>query len=241
MIEVYPADSRYHAENEWLRSNFSFSFGPYYDPENTHFGPMRVLNDDFIAPEKGFGAHPHSDMEVVSIVLQGKLKHQDNLGNVGITSWGEIQRMTAGTGIIHTEFSASTDEELNLLQLWFEPEERGLNPSYEITRFDTESLAKRWTPVVSNHASHHALHHASHHVGKVHQDMTIYLGQMASGETRSYETSTSRRMFLFVINGEVLVNDGTELHDRDSVRITDLSTLDVHATAPSRLMLIDLP
>ncbi|MFB5190134.1 pirin family protein [Alicyclobacillus fastidiosus] len=233
MIEVYPAASRYHAENEWLRSNFSFSFGPYYDPENTHFGPMRVLNDDYIAPEKGFGAHPHSDMEVVSIVLQGKLKHQDNLGNVGVTSWGEIQRMTAGTGIIHTEFSASTDEELNLLQLWFEPEARGLAPSYEITRFDTNSLAKGWTPVVSKHASHH--------VAKIHQDMTIYLAEMASGETRSYETSTSRRMFLFVIAGEVLVNDGTELHDRDSVRVTGLSTLDVHATAPSRLMLIDLP
>ncbi|EPZ52538.1 pirin family protein [Alicyclobacillus acidoterrestris] len=233
MIEVYPADSRFHAEHDWLRSNFSFSFGPYYNPDNTRFGPMRVLNDDFIAPQKGFGAHPHSDMEVVSIVLTGKLRHQDNLGNVGVTSWGEIQRMTAGRGIIHTEYSASTDEELNLLQMWFEPEERGLEPSYEITRFDVDALARQWTPVVSTDASDH--------VAKIHQDMTIYLTDLAIGETRSYETTSTRRMFLFVIDGDIQVGDETELHKRDSARITELSKLEVRATSPSRLMLIDLP
>lgn len=234
MIDVRPASSRFSADSGWLRSNFSFSFGPYNDPDNTRFGPMRVLNDDFIAPQKGFGAHPHSDMEVVSIVLTGQLRHADNLGNIGVTSWGEVQRMTAGTGIIHTEFSASDAEELNLLQMWFMPDHRGLPPSYEITRFDPESLYGQWVPVVSNR-------NPSSRVAAIHQDMTIYLSRVATGESLQFETSASRRIFLFVIEGKVTINGEHVLGERDSARMAELAQLDVQAEADALVMLIDLP
>jgi quercetin 2,3-dioxygenase len=233
MIAVFPAESRYSAKSDWLQSSFSFSFGPYYDPQNTSFGPMRVLNDDYVAPGRGFGAHPHSDMEVVSIVLQGKLKHQDNLGNVGVTSWGAIQRMTAGTGIVHTEFNASTDETLNLLQMWFMPEQKGLEPSYEITNFDVDSLNGQLVPVVSKQPSEH--------VAKIHQDLTIYLTALEPGQSVDFDTNVNRKVFLFVIEGKLTVNKNTELGTRDSARVTEESHLKLTASTNTRLMLIDLP
>jgi redox-sensitive bicupin YhaK (pirin superfamily) len=176
-------------------------------------------------------AHPHSDMEIVSIVLQGKLKHQDNLGNIGITSWGKIQRMTAGSGIIHTEFDASADETLNLLQMWFMPERKGLTPSYEITSFDVNALNGQWLPVAS--------HQPSDHVAKIHQDLTIYLTRLNDGQQIAFETTKDRKMFLFVIDGQLNVNDHS-LGLQDSARITDESHLALIALAESRVMLIDL-
>jgi quercetin 2,3-dioxygenase len=233
MITLYPSETRYSSNLGWLRSNFSFSFADYHDPENTAFGPMRVLNDDFIAPTRGFGAHPHSDMEIVSIVLSGKLRHEDSLGNVGVTSWGEIQRMTAGIGILHTEFNASEDEELNLLQLWFMPETRGLNPSYEITKFDVNSLEGSWVPVVSNKSSEH--------VAKVHQDLSIYLRRMKALETASFEPARdNRRIFLFVIEGQMTINR-LSLKPRDSIRVEGEKSLTITAEENSLIMLIELP
>jgi quercetin 2,3-dioxygenase len=233
MITLYPSETRYSSDLGWLRSNFSFSFADYHDPENTAFGPMRVLNDDFIAPTRGFGAHPHSDMEIVSIVLSGKLRHEDSLGNVGVTSWGEIQRMTAGTGILHTEFNASEDEELNLLQLWFMPVTRGLNPSYEITKFDVNSLEGGWVPVVSNKSSEH--------VAKVHQDLSIYLRRMKALETANFETTREdRRIFLFVIEGQMTINQ-LSLKPRDSIRVEGEKSLTITAEENSLIMLIELP
>ena len=136
MIQVYPAQSRYHADYGWLKTYHSFSFGDYYDPNNIQFGPMRVLNDDFVAPLRGFGAHPHQEMEIVSIVLKGHLKHEDSTGHTATTTFGGVQRMSAGTGIVHSETNPSPTEEVNFLQLWFLPEVRGLTPSYERTTFN---------------------------------------------------------------------------------------------------------
>lgn len=233
MIKVFPAEDRYSVDLGWLRSHLSFSFGAYQDPDNTAFGPMRVLNDDFIAPIKGFGAHPHSDMEIVSIVLSGKLRHEDSLGNVGVTSWGGIQRMTAGSGILHTEFNASSDEEVNLLQMWFMPEKRGLEPSYEITEFDVNSLQGQWVPVVSGQASER--------VAKIHQDVSIYLRRMDSGETASFESGDKdRRIFLFVIEGQVTLN-GCSLKSRDSARVEGERSFEITAEDNSLIMLIDMP
>lgn len=233
MITVFPSEARYSVDLGWLRSNLSFSFGAYQDPESAAFGPMRVLNDDFVAPKKGFGAHPHSDMEIVSIVLSGKLRHEDSSGNVGVTSWGGIQRMTAGTGILHTEFNASGEEELNLLQMWFMPEKRGLEPSYEITDFDVNSLQGQWVPVVSSRGSEG--------VAKIHQDLTIYLRRMDNGQTASFETGgKERRIFLFVIEGRVTLN-GFSLKSRDSVRVEGERSLDLAAEDNSLIMLIDMP
>lgn len=194
---------------------------------------MRVLNDDSIAPKRGFGAHPHSDMEVVSIVLTGSLRHQDNLGNVGVTSWGQIQRMTAGNGIIHTEYSDSDSETLNLLQMWFVPDQAGLEPSYEISAFDVDALGQAWVPVVSKTGAAG--------VAKIHQDMTIYLTELAAGEARDYDALPGRRTFVFMIHGSASLNGEIQLDERDEARIEDVTDLSFRAVQPARIMLIDLP
>lgn len=134
MFTIYPAASRFSFDKGWLRGSHSFSFAEYQDENNTAFGPMRVCNDDVITPGRGFGAHPHSDMEIVSIVLYGELRHEDNRGHVAVTRFGGIQRMSAAHGIIHTEHNASQTEDVSLLQLWFSPHTRGLKPSYEIAQ-----------------------------------------------------------------------------------------------------------
>ena len=131
MIQIIPATSRFSVKNDWLESNFSFSFGEYYDETNIRFGPLRVLNDDTIQAGKGFGIHPHREMEIVSIVLKGQLKHEDSLGNSGILQFGNVQRMSAGTGLLHSEMNPSIEEEASFLQLWFFSDQKNLTPSYE--------------------------------------------------------------------------------------------------------------
>lgn len=234
MIQVFPAASRYSVDHGWLKTSLSFSFADYYDPDNTNFGPMRVLNDDHIAPARGFGAHPHSDMEIVSIVLKGQMRHEDNLGNRVVTRFGEVQRMSAGTGAIHTEFNSSRTDELNLLQMWFMPERNGLEPSYEATKFDVSRLSGNLLPVVS-----HTPSDAS--VAKIHQDFTIYLSRLEDGDSLDFTQTENRRVFLFIIDGQVTLNEATVLQKRDSARITEVTNLHITASAGTLLLLIDLP
>ncbi|WP_152396490.1 pirin family protein [Paenibacillus guangzhouensis] len=232
MINIYPAESRYTADHGWLKSNFSFSFADHYDPSNLNFGAMRVLNDDFVAPQEGFGMHPHREMEIVSIVLSGKLEHRDNLGNHAITSFGEIQRMSAGTGIFHSEFNASSDETLNFLQMWFIPGESNLQPSYETSAFDVNRMRNQLLPVVSSSGGEN--------VAKIHQDMTIYLSDLDAGQSLSHATTADRKTFVFVLEGDVTLNGEAKLGKRDSARIADITTLQIEASHDARFMLIDL-
>jgi redox-sensitive bicupin YhaK (pirin superfamily) len=236
MIQVYPASSRYHADHGWLISNFSFSFADYYDPENMQFGPMRVLNDDVVAPGKGFGMHPHREMEIVSLILSGQLEHRDSAGHRAITTWGEIQRMSAGTGVLHSETNPSATEPVSLMQMWFMPAERGIEPSYETTKFDIESMKNRLLPVVS-----HEVKGAEGKVAKVHQDMTIFLSEPEAGRTVTFHQPEGRRVFLFVIDGGIRVNNDIELGKRDSARITETPELSIYTENGARVMLIDLP
>ncbi|TBL79820.1 pirin family protein [Paenibacillus thalictri] len=235
MIQLYPAASRFSHDQGWLRGSFGLSFGGYYDQDNTEFGPLRVFNDDVIAAGRGFGAHPHNDMEIVSIVLYGKLKHEDNLGHSVVTGFGEVQRMSAGSGVVHTEGNPSETEELNLLQLWFMPEKRGLEPSYEASRFDTSQLEGRLLPVVSREPVHGA--------ARIHQDLTIYLSKLEALETLSFTQPKGRRMYLFVIEGklEAAGEERVQLATRDAARITDTERLELTAQTDSFFMLIDLP
>jgi redox-sensitive bicupin YhaK (pirin superfamily) len=232
MIQVIPAASKYNVDQGWLRSQVSFSFGEYYDPNNSEFSVMRVCNDDNLAPGRGFGAHPHSDMEIVTIVLEGQIRHEDNLGNVAVTAFGEVQRMTAGSGMIHTEYNASSTEELSLLQLWFLPRARGLAPSYQTSRFDPAHLVNTWHPVVSPKGSEHAT--------SIEQDLTIYLSKLEKGRELLFEQGEGRNIFLFVIEGELSVN-GEKLAVRDEARIEHTGKLHVAAEADAFIMLIDLP
>ncbi|RJS60285.1 pirin family protein [Bacillus sp. PK3_68] len=234
MITIYPASSRHTADHGWLKSHFSFSFAEYYNPENMNFGPMRVLNDDIVKPHRGFGAHPHREMEIVSIVLSGYLKHEDSAGHTATTTFGGVQRMSAGTGVIHSEVNPSSDEDVNFLQLWFEPKENGLTPSYEQTNFDVDQLKNQLLPIVSQEP-------ISEQTAYIHQDLTVYLSDLEKGQELTFTQKEGRRIFLFVIEGKVMINAEAVLHQRDSARITETGTLQIIAESDSRFMLIDLP
>lgn len=233
MFEIFKAEERYTANHGWLKSNFSFSFAEYYDPANLQFGPMRVLNDDFVQPLRGFGAHPHREMEIVSIVLKGQLKHEDSTGETTITTFGGIQRMSAGTGVVHSEVNPSGTEEVNFLQLWFLPEKAGLTPSYEKTEFDPEKLKNNLLPVVSKKSGENTAF--------IHQDLTIYLADLENGKEITFEQEQGRRIFFFVIEGNLTINEDWTLNKRDSARILEQPVLKITANHEARFMLIDLP
>lgn len=233
MFSIYPAGERFHFDREWLRGSHSFSFGEYQDPANQGFGPLRVFNDDTIAPSRGFGAHPHSDMEIVSIVLKGQLRHEDNLGNVAVSSFGGIQRMSAGTGVVHTEHNASGEVNCNLLQLWFEPEVRGLDPSYMTASFNPASLSGQLLPVVSRQGGDKQ--------ATIHQDLTIYLSRLEAGERLEFVQQPHRRTYLFVINGALRVNGQYILNTRDAARVEEIDRFEFEAEQSVFWMLIDLP
>lgn len=232
MIQLYPSNLRYSVDLGWLRSHLSFSFGEYFDENNTGFGVMRVCNDDEVVGGKGFGPHPHSDMEIVTVVLSGAIKHEDNLGNVEVTSAGEVQRMSAGSGIIHAEYNASETDDLNFLQLWFMPSERGLTPSFETKRYDAQGLQNQLLPVVSPEGGEK--------IAVIHQDMTIYLSRLEPATTVSFSQKAGRRTFLFVIEGSLSVNEQS-LGTRDSARIEAETSLTITAEEAAFFMLIDLP
>jgi hypothetical protein len=233
MIKIYPAESRYTADYGWLKTSHSFSFSEYYDPNNMNFGVLRVLNDDIVKPKQGFATHPHRDMEIVSVVLQGQLKHEDSTGGSGVLRFGEIQRMTAGTGVLHSEYNPSDTEEVNFLQLWFLPEKLGLTPSYEHVEFDPEELQNRLLPVVSKRPH-------SQRTAYIHQDVTIYLSQLEAGKSLAFQQKPDRKIFMFVIEGGVRLNGKEMLKKRDSARIQDVSRLEITTDSGAFLMLIDL-
>jgi redox-sensitive bicupin YhaK (pirin superfamily) len=234
LIQVFTADSRFSADHGWLKSNFSFSFADYYDPNNLSFGPLRVLNDDIVQADKGFGMHPHKDMEIVSIVLDGQLQHKDSYGHTATTTFGGIQRMSAGTGLMHSEMNPSETDPCSFLQIWFMPEEKGIEPSYEQTQFSIVDLKNTLLPIVSKHKK-------SEQVAYIHQDLTIYLSDLGTDETLDFSQAEGRRIFLFVLEGVLQVNGDTMLGKRDSARITDTANLKLQTQTGSRFMLIDLP
>ncbi|SEU00739.1 pirin-like bicupin family protein [Paenibacillus sp. NFR01] len=233
MIERYAAEAAHRFDYGWLKGAHLFSFGDYYDPDNTAFGPMRVCNDDTIAPGKGFGAHPHSDMEIVSIVLSGTLRHEDNLGHVVETSFGGVQRMSAGTGVIHTEHNPSDDEPVRLLQLWFMPRRRGGAPSYRTGGFDPQKLDGRLLPVVAPERSEETVDIA--------QDLTIYLGKAQAGGRLELRQAPGRRVFVYVIEGLAGLGADEPLQPGDHARIEAPGPLTIAAIHDLFVMVIDLP
>lgn len=233
MIQHHSANNRFTAKNEWQETHFSFSFGPYYDEDNIQFGPLRVLNDDTIQPTKGFGIHPHREAEIVSIVLKGQLRHEDNLGNVGTLQYGNVQRMTAGTGVLHSEMNPTTDEETEFLQLWILPNQKQLTPSYEDITFDPNKLRNALLPVVSSNPGEN--------VAMIHQDTTLYLSKIDSQKEIHFQQEKGRKIYVFVIEGEVSLNGEVTLQRRDDARITDIHSLTIQAKQDSFILLIDLP
>jgi len=234
MIKVYPAGSRYSANHGWLQCNFSFSFADYHDPSNMSFGPLRVFNDDYIQPREGFGTHPHRDMEIVTFVLKGQLQHEDNTGGKEVLKPGEVQRMTAGTGILHSEINSSQDEVANTLQLWIMPWEKGLRPSYEQKAYDVEATRNQLLPVVSSRMK-------SDQITYIHQDLTIFMASLEEGKELTFNQEEGRRIYVFVTEGQLELNDEFMLSNRDAARITDVTELKTSSNAGASFMLIDLP
>ncbi|CAM4454633.1 pirin family protein [Paenibacillus tarimensis] len=232
MINIYPEASRFRTDLDWLTSRASFSFGEHYDPDNTEFGPLRVFNDDIIGAGRGFGAHPHREMEIVSVVLRGQLKHEDSTGRKAITGFGGVQRMSAGTGIIHSEVNPA-DEECHILQIWMTPSESGLTPSYETSSFDPEAMKGRLLPIVARGGGEG--------ISDIHQDLTMYLSRLDAGKSLEFRQDAGRRVYLFIIEGSLSVN-GSALQIGDAARITEEPELTLETAGEQAFfMLIDLP
>jgi redox-sensitive bicupin YhaK (pirin superfamily) len=232
MIQVIPSAARHSTDIGWLQSSFSFSFADYSDPDNNNFGAVRVFNDDVVQPDSGFGLHPHRDMEIISYIIEGTLEHKDSLGNNGKIEAGEVQRITAGTGILHSEYNPSKTVPVRLLQIWIIPNQRGLTPSYEQKQFTKEQQLNQLLPVVSGNA------HAN--VININQDATIYLSMLEPNQQISYKQSPGRKILLFVIKGEITFNEIETLNEGDSARVTEVSDLNISTEDGAQFILFDL-
>lgn len=232
MIQVIEAKERHHADMGWLSTNWHFSFADYYDPANMNWGALRVFNDDVIQPGQGFGAHPHRDMEIVTYVLEGKLKHWDNQGNSGVLRPGEVQVMSAGTGIVHSEYNHSKVHPVHLLQLWILPRTKGLKPRWDQRRFTTAERSGTLLPVVSGGEIPGTL--------AIDQDVAIYVSSLRAGQEVIQPSRASGKAYLFVIAGGLNLN-GTALAAGDQARIADEPVLTLRARQDSELILLGLP
>jgi redox-sensitive bicupin YhaK (pirin superfamily) len=231
-MRIIRAKDRFHLESDWLSAYWLFSFDRYYDPNNVTFGPLRVFNHDTVAGGGGFPTHPHREMEIVTYVLEGALRHKDSTGGAGLIRAGEVQRMTAGTGVAHSEFNPSEEQPTKLLQMWVLPERAGLTPSYEQRQFTLDQRAGALLPIASGQDAPGAV--------KIHQDATFYVSRLRSGDRVAHELKPGRRAFLYVIEGEVTLNE-ERLSEGDQARVTDVAELDIVGARESEVILIDLP
>ena len=231
MIDVIRSDSRGAADHGWLRSKHTFSFADYHNPSMMGFGKLRVINEDWIEPGKGFGTHPHRDMEIVTYMVDGALEHKDSMGNGSVIRPGELQRMTAGTGVLHSEFNASEKDPAHLLQIWILPEQNGLEPGYEQKLFPAGEKHNRWRLVGSRDGRDGSL--------TIHQDIELWSAVLDTGRSLEHKFDGRRRGFLQVVRGTVEV-DGQTLDAGDAVAIVDQPGLGVTATSDAELLLFDM-
>lgn len=232
MINTIKNADRHHADHGWLSTHWHFSFSDYYDPSNMNWGPLRVFNDDVVQPGQGFGMHPHRDMEIITYVLEGELEHQDHLGHRGIIHPGEVQVMSAGKGIMHSEANASKEKPVHFLQLWVLPRSKGLPPQWEQRQFSAGQRQGRLLPVVSSGAIPDTL--------RIDQDAAIYVSRLAASESVLHTTAAGRRAYLFVISGAVSLN-GTPLAQGDQAKIQNEIRLQIAAEEGAEIILLDLP
>jgi redox-sensitive bicupin YhaK (pirin superfamily) len=219
------------ADFGWLKSRHTFSFGDYHDPRFMGFGPLRVINEDRVAPGAGFGTHSHSDMEILSWVLEGALEHKDSLGTGAVIRPGELQRMTAGTGVTHSEFNASKSEPVHFLQIWLLPERRGLKPGYEQRPFESSELQDRWRQIAAHDGRDGAV--------KVHQDADLYVARVSAGSELLHTPVPGRRLWLQVARGSVEV-DGEVLAAGDAMSWVGAPKVAVRAREAGEILLFDM-
>jgi redox-sensitive bicupin YhaK (pirin superfamily) len=230
---LHPASERGHVDLGWLNSNHSFSFGHWYDPAKVHFGALRVLNDDIVKGGGGFGTHPHDNMEIVSIPLKGALKHQDSTGTDGIIQTGDVQIMSAGTGIRHSEFNASKTDPVNFLQIWIIPKLMGIHPRYNQQAFDKGERLNQWQIVVSPDEKDKGLW--------INQDARFALASLEEGKEISFEPRFKENgVYVFVIDGEITI-DNKKIGKRDAIGISQTNRFSIKADKTSEILAIEVP
>ncbi|RJS16134.1 pirin family protein [Corallococcus sp. H22C18031201] len=230
MLYLRTAESRGHADHGWLDTHHTFSFADYYDPNFMGFRSLRVINDDWVAPRRGFGTHPHRDMEIITYVLDGQVEHRDSMGTHGVIGPGEVQRMTAGTGVRHSEQNTS-DEPLRLLQIWILPERPGLEPSYEQKRFAPEERQGRFRLLASPDGREGAV--------TVHQDVALYGTLLGTGDEARFTLAPGRHAWLQVARGSGTFN-GVRVKEGDGVAVSEEQALTLIAETPLEALLFDL-
>jgi redox-sensitive bicupin YhaK (pirin superfamily) len=231
MIKVRKAEERGHADHGWLNTYHTFSFADYYDPQHMSFRTLRVINDDVVAGGGGFGTHPHRDMEIITYIISGALEHRDSLGNGAVMKPGEVQRMTAGTGVKHSEFNHSPTEPVHLLQIWITPEKPGLQPGYEQKSFADKLQPGKLVLTVSHGGKDGSL--------KINQDVSLLVGKFNAGDKAGYELKPGRHAWVHVATGKVTLN-GQDLKAGDGAAISDERKLDLVGRESSQVLVFDL-
>lgn len=231
MIDVIHSDSRGSADHGWLKSKHTFSFADYHNPSMMGFGKLRVINEDWIEAGQGFGTHPHRDMEIVTYMVDGALEHKDSMGNGSVIRPGELQRMTAGTGVTHSEFNHSGEEKAHLLQIWILPEENDLEPGYEQKLFPVEEKRNGWRVIGSRDGRDGSL--------TIHQDVVVSSTVLDQGASVDYTFDEQRRGFLQVVGGKISI-DGKELAAGDAAAMEDQSAVSITALDEAELLLFDM-
>jgi redox-sensitive bicupin YhaK (pirin superfamily) len=224
------SNERGHAQHGWLDSHHTFSFADYYDPQHTHFRSLRVINEDRVAPEMGFGMHPHRDMEIITYVVSGELRHRDSMGNTAVMRAGDVQRISAGTGITHSEVNESRREPVHFLQIWIMPDKKGAKPAYSEKSFARAETGR--------------LHLVASKTGRdgslpINQDADLLLGKLQEGQALTHTLASGRHAWVQLIQGELDAN-GTRLAPGDAIAISESGVLKITATKPSDFLLFDL-
>jgi redox-sensitive bicupin YhaK (pirin superfamily) len=231
MFEIINSDNRHFNDFGWLQTYWLFSFGNYYHPANLSHGALRVFNDDIVQPRQGFPKHPHEEMEIISIVLSGTMRHEDTMGNVTDIIPGDVQRMTAGTGLFHSEWNAS-DRPVYFFQIWIQPDTPGLPPSYDQKTFTPENWQNRLALLASNHPEPGIV--------ALNTEASLYRARLTEKKTLTYTTGKDRHLFLYVIEGKAVIN-GRMLNARDQARIHAEEQLTIGGAESADLILIDVP
>ena len=233
--KLFKSTERGKADFGWLKANFSFSFGNYFNKDNNQFGMLRVLNDDTIDGGTGFGTHPHENMEIISIPLEGGLKHRDSMGNEGVIGFGEVQVMSAGTGVEHSEMNASHEHHAKTLQLWVFPEKNNVEPRYDQKSFDLEHNINHFVNVVSPHDKNDG------NALWVYQQTFFNLGIFEAGKSVNYKVNISGNgVYVFLIEGEIEI-DNQILHERDALGITDFNQFEIIVKQKAKILLVEVP
>lgn len=231
MIQVRKSEERGHANHGWLDTWHTFSFADYYDPQHMGFSSLRVINDDRIGAGAGFPTHPHRDMEIITYLLEGSLAHKDSMGNGSVIRPGDVQRMTAGSGITHSEFNASDSEPIHLLQIWILPDRKGLTPGYEQTHFSPSEKQGRLRLVASSNGRDGSV--------TIHQDAEMYAGLISKGDHVTHNLAAGRKAYLHVARGEAEIN-GLHFNEGDGASFVEESSIDLTTHSAAEILLFDL-